>query len=97
MIPNIPPEELERMIRRATERARRVRPNFKVAPPIDLEKLRPLCTGPTYERFEEDVIRMRRGLPPIGPEEHEIDPPEPPESAEPPDLSASPESRESRE
>jgi len=72
MIPPITKEEADAMILEATVRARRVVPRFEVKPAIDLERLRPLCTGPIYERFEEDVIRMRRGLPPLGPYEWEL-------------------------
>lgn len=69
MIAPITKEEADQMILDATARARRVAPSFEVKPAIDLERLRPLCTGPIYEGFEEDVIRMRRGLPALGPQE----------------------------
>lgn len=35
--------------------------------PIDFEKLMEHSPGPFYEGFREDVRRMRRGLPPLGP------------------------------
>ena len=69
MIEPITQEEADRIILEATALARRVPPRFEVKPAIDLERLRPLCTGPIYEGFEEDVTRMRRGLTPLGPQE----------------------------
>ena len=69
MIPPMTQEEADEMILEATARARRVPPRFEVKPPLDFEKLDALCTGPIYEGFEEDVKRMRRGLPPLGPRE----------------------------
>jgi hypothetical protein len=35
--------------------------------PIDFEEWQRESPGPFYEGFEEDIRRMRRGLPPIGP------------------------------
>ena len=35
--------------------------------PIDMEDLRANMPDPFYEGFEEDIRRMRRGLPPLGP------------------------------
>lgn len=35
--------------------------------PIDAEWLRAHSPGPLYEGFREDIRRMRRGLPPVGP------------------------------
>ncbi len=37
--------------------------------PIDPAKLRALSPGPLYDGFEEDLKRMRRGLPALGPRE----------------------------
>jgi hypothetical protein len=57
MIPPMTKEEADRMILEATARARRVPPRFEVKPAIDWERLRPLCTGPIYEGFEEERLR----------------------------------------
>jgi hypothetical protein len=35
--------------------------------PINVAELRALSPGPLYEGFEEDLKRMRRGLPALGP------------------------------
>jgi hypothetical protein len=35
--------------------------------PINLAELKELNPGPFYEGFEEDITRMRNGLPPLGP------------------------------
>jgi hypothetical protein len=71
MIEPMTREEYERELRKVVARARRISPPRLewVAPPIDLAKLRPLCKGPIYEGFDEDVRRMRRGLEPLGPRE----------------------------
>lgn len=37
--------------------------------PIDIDQLLAESPGPLYEGFEEDICRMRRGLPPLGPRE----------------------------
>lgn len=67
MIPPITQEEADEMILRATAKARAAPPpHMDVRPPIDLERLRPLCIGPIYEGFEEDMMRARKGLPPLG-------------------------------
>lgn len=71
------PEEtlLEFIARRRREPPRRGEPPYKTAAeiadeqgvgPIDLNRLRAIAQG-TYEGFEEDVCRMRHGLPPLGP------------------------------
>ena len=69
MIAPMTQEEADQMILEATARARQVPPRFEVKPPINLARLRALRPGPIYEGFEEDVKRMRRGLPPLGPQE----------------------------
>jgi hypothetical protein len=71
MIEPMTREEFAQELRKAVARARRMDPpqlNWST-PPIDLAKLRPLCKGPIYVGFEEDVKRMRRGLEPLGPRE----------------------------
>jgi hypothetical protein len=72
MIEPITFEEFERALRASVERARRENPPelFQAtckAKPIDPEKLMEMAPGPIYDGFEEDVRRMRRGLPAIGP------------------------------
>jgi hypothetical protein len=37
--------------------------------PINIDRLMAKSPGPFYEGFEEDIRRMRRGLPPLGPRE----------------------------
>jgi hypothetical protein len=71
MIEPMTREEYERELRKIVAEARRKCPPRleRVAPPIDLARLRPLCKGPIYVGFEEDVKRMRRGLEPLGPRE----------------------------
>jgi hypothetical protein len=70
MIPSMTEEEFAEELAKVVARARLVPPHFdRIAPPIDLERLRALNPGPIYEGFEEDVKRMRRGLQPLGPRE----------------------------
>lgn len=72
------PEEtlLEFIARRRREPPRRGEPPYKTfteiadeqdTGPIDLELLRFIAHAPMYDGFEEDVDRMRRGLPRLGP------------------------------
>ena len=70
MIPPMTKEEAEKYLAEVVARARLVPPRFdRIAPPIDLERLRALRPGKLYDGFEEDVRRMRRGLEPLGPRE----------------------------
>ena len=80
MIEPISFEEFERALRASVERARRMNPPEQFlstwkSKPIDAKKLMEMAPGPLYDGFEEDVKRMRRGLPAIGPRAPE----EPPE------------------
>ncbi len=68
MIEPMTEEEFAKELGEVVARARRHPPRLeRIAPPIDLVKLRELSPGPLYEGFEEDVKRMRRGLEPLGP------------------------------
>jgi hypothetical protein len=60
----------DKHVRPLLEEMRKHPPRFaNVAPPIDIDDLMAHCTGGLYEGFEEDVKRMRRGLPALGPRE----------------------------
>ena len=71
MIEPMTREEYEAELRKIVAEARRKCPPRLdwSTPPIDMAKLRPLCKGPIYVGFEDDVKRMRRGLEPLGPRE----------------------------
>jgi hypothetical protein len=61
-------EEFAKELAVLVARARLRPPRFeRVAPPIDPVALMASGPGPLYDGFEEDIKRMRRGLPPIGP------------------------------
>jgi hypothetical protein len=61
-------EDFARELRALVAQMRKHPPQFdSVAPPIDVADVMAHCTGGLYEGFEEDVKRMRRGLPPLGP------------------------------
>jgi hypothetical protein len=61
-------EEFAKELAVLVARARLRPPRFdRIAPPIDPVALIASSPGPFYEGFEEDLKRMRRGLPPIGP------------------------------
>lgn len=64
-----PEAEFAADIGRLVARLRREQPpRFdRVAPPINPADFRANSPGPLYEGFEEDITRMRRGLPPLGP------------------------------
>jgi hypothetical protein len=70
MIPPMTEEEFAEELGKVVARARLVPPRFdRIAPPIDLERVRACRPGKLYDGFEEDVRRMRRGLEPLGPRE----------------------------
>jgi hypothetical protein len=69
-----PPEKIEdfyvEQLRALVREARRHPPRFgHIAPPLNVADVLAHCSGGLYEGFEEDVKRMRRGLPALGPRE----------------------------
>ena len=68
--PTVAEEQFAKELRTLVARMRRHPPRFdRLAPPIDVADVMAHCTGGLYEGFEEDVKRMRLGLPPLGPRE----------------------------
>jgi hypothetical protein len=68
--PTAPEAQFSQELRTLVARMRSHPPRFdRLAPPIDVADVMAHCTGGLYEGFEEDVKRMRHGLPPLGPRE----------------------------